>query len=363
MLLRVRGPGGQTTLKLEPDATVAALKALLEERTGVPAALQEASAGCRTLGAACCACWVLCVAGLFADSVQCWVLRVAWLFADSVGQALTSRCCSKHLPYLPVADHATLHSVYQCSGPLGTLHPPLQVRAGFPPRPLTFPPGRAATVASLGLQRGDSLTVTQLPGTAAGAAAQGATQPASARTAAGAPAAAARPAAAPAAERQATTAAAAAAGSLGGADHGSACSYCFEPLSPFQRYFCLSCCPSAASAPWHACHVCAVQRSASGGLPAASKVGTACRGKQLMHPVATPSVQCAEQYLLLPSPITVVVAEKAVACLNCLSFSTAPPAASAEGGRQPAAVLRSGPPFCSGVRSRMAHAAGGAARR
>ncbi|KAI7836598.1 hypothetical protein COHA_009556 [Chlorella ohadii] len=34
MLLRVRGPGGQTTLKLEPDATVAALKALLEERTG-----------------------------------------------------------------------------------------------------------------------------------------------------------------------------------------------------------------------------------------------------------------------------------------------------------------------------------------
>ncbi|PRW33537.1 UPF0696 C11orf68-like protein [Chlorella sorokiniana] len=41
MLLRVRGPGGQSTLKLEPDATVAALKALLEQQTGVPAAQQE----------------------------------------------------------------------------------------------------------------------------------------------------------------------------------------------------------------------------------------------------------------------------------------------------------------------------------
>lgn len=45
MLLRVRGPGGQSSLKLQPDTTVAALKALLEEQTGVPAALQEASAG------------------------------------------------------------------------------------------------------------------------------------------------------------------------------------------------------------------------------------------------------------------------------------------------------------------------------
>lgn len=53
MLLRVRGPEGQTTLKLEPGATVAALKALLEEQTGVAAAYQEASAGC------CDACWVL----------------------------------------------------------------------------------------------------------------------------------------------------------------------------------------------------------------------------------------------------------------------------------------------------------------
>lgn len=48
MLLRVRGPQGQATLKVEPDTTVDAFRALLEEKTGVPAALQEARqpAGC-----------------------------------------------------------------------------------------------------------------------------------------------------------------------------------------------------------------------------------------------------------------------------------------------------------------------------
>ncbi len=51
MMLRVRGPQGQATLKLEPEATVAAFRALLEEKTGVPAALQEV----RLLGG-CCRC-------------------------------------------------------------------------------------------------------------------------------------------------------------------------------------------------------------------------------------------------------------------------------------------------------------------
>lgn len=44
MLLRVRGPQGQATLKVEPEATVADFRALLEEKTGVPAALQEVGA-------------------------------------------------------------------------------------------------------------------------------------------------------------------------------------------------------------------------------------------------------------------------------------------------------------------------------
>jgi ubiquitin thioesterase OTU1 len=48
----------------------------------------------------------------------------------------------------------------------------LQVRGGFPPKLLAFPADEAAaTVASLGLQSGDSLTVSQLPAGGAAAAA------------------------------------------------------------------------------------------------------------------------------------------------------------------------------------------------
>lgn len=46
----------------------------------------------------------------------------------------------------------------------------MQVRGGFPPRPLQFPADGAATVGSLGIQSGDSLTVAQLQAGAAPAA-------------------------------------------------------------------------------------------------------------------------------------------------------------------------------------------------
>lgn len=39
--LRVRGPEGQATLRIEPSASVAEFKTLLAEKTGVPADLQE----------------------------------------------------------------------------------------------------------------------------------------------------------------------------------------------------------------------------------------------------------------------------------------------------------------------------------
>ena len=59
-----------------------------------------------------------------------------------------------------------------CSGThtASALAPSVQVRGGFPPRPLQFPADGAATVGSLGIQSGDSLTVTQLPAGAAPAA-------------------------------------------------------------------------------------------------------------------------------------------------------------------------------------------------
>lgn len=50
------------------------------------------------------------------------------------------------------------------------LSPSVQVRGGFPPRPVQFPADGTATVGSLGIQSGDSLTVTQLPAGAAPAA-------------------------------------------------------------------------------------------------------------------------------------------------------------------------------------------------
>lgn len=148
---------------------------------------------------------------------------------------------------------------------------PVQVRSGFPPRPLAFPSsGSAGTVATLGIQAGDSLTVTKLPGAAPTGAAAAAPKPARDAGGGGGPAVGAARAASAAAAAAGTSAAAAVAG---GSSGGSCCSYCFEPLSPFKRYFCLDCCPSGAGAPWHACHACAVQRSASGGQPTASKVG------------------------------------------------------------------------------------------
>jgi len=41
MNLRVRGPEGQATLRVEPDWSVAAFRTLLAEKTGVPAERQE----------------------------------------------------------------------------------------------------------------------------------------------------------------------------------------------------------------------------------------------------------------------------------------------------------------------------------
>jgi ubiquitin thioesterase OTU1 len=86
MILRVRGPEGQATVKAEPGCTVAAFRALLADKTGVPAERQE-------------------------------------------------------------------------------------VRGGFPPKVLQFPDDQSASIASLGVQAGDSLTVTALPAAAAAAAA------------------------------------------------------------------------------------------------------------------------------------------------------------------------------------------------
>lgn len=43
--LRVRGPEGQATLRVEPSASVAEFKALVAEKTGVPAHLQEVGCG------------------------------------------------------------------------------------------------------------------------------------------------------------------------------------------------------------------------------------------------------------------------------------------------------------------------------
>lgn len=102
--LRVRGPEGQTTLRVEPSASVAEFRALLAQTTGVPADLQE-------------------------------------------------------------------------------------VRGGFPPKLLEFPADAAASIASLGIQSGDSLTVTRLAGTpaAAPAAAPAAVPAATAPAAAAAP--------------------------------------------------------------------------------------------------------------------------------------------------------------------------------
>ena len=40
--LRVRGPEGQVTLKVEPSATAAEFRQLLADKTGVPADRQEA---------------------------------------------------------------------------------------------------------------------------------------------------------------------------------------------------------------------------------------------------------------------------------------------------------------------------------
>ena len=272
MLLRVRGPEGQTTLKLEPGATVAALKALLEEQTGVAAAYQEASAGC------CDACWVLTWA-LGAHDLGAHERLVVQLSGappccrqppnDSCPFSQLDPCtlvdCSgpptlPHFPACPTACHTSFHVLLP-----GTHvhHQPMQVRAGFPPRPLAFPSSGSATVGSLGLQSGDSLTVTQKPGTKAAA-----------HTTTAHPPAAARAPAQPAVWRHAIAAAAAAGAAASGSSGGSKssiCCYCFESLSPFQRHFCLTCCPSAAGAVWHACHECAVQHSASGGLPSASK--------------------------------------------------------------------------------------------
>lgn len=52
MQLRVRGPQGQAMLQVEPGTKISALRTRLEELTGVPAALQEASNGCWLMGAA-----------------------------------------------------------------------------------------------------------------------------------------------------------------------------------------------------------------------------------------------------------------------------------------------------------------------
>lgn len=45
MLLRVRGPQGQSTLTVEPNQPVLAFCIALEQATGVPVAQQEARAG------------------------------------------------------------------------------------------------------------------------------------------------------------------------------------------------------------------------------------------------------------------------------------------------------------------------------
>lgn len=53
-------------------------------------------------------------------------------------------------------------------------HPPctvLQMRGGFPPKLLEFPADAAASISSLGIQSGDSLTVTRLAGSSAAASA------------------------------------------------------------------------------------------------------------------------------------------------------------------------------------------------
>ncbi|PSC76056.1 Ubiquitin thioesterase OTU1 isoform A [Micractinium conductrix] len=103
--LRVRGPEGQVTLKVEPSATAAEFRQLLADKTGVPADRQE-------------------------------------------------------------------------------------VRGGFPPKPLQWPADGGATVASLGVQSGDSLTVTALPGSAAAAPGSNGAAPTAAAASNGHPAAA-----------------------------------------------------------------------------------------------------------------------------------------------------------------------------
>ena len=41
MNLRLRGPNGQATVKVEPDCSLTTFRQLLEEKTGVPVAVQE----------------------------------------------------------------------------------------------------------------------------------------------------------------------------------------------------------------------------------------------------------------------------------------------------------------------------------
>lgn len=51
------------------------------------------------------------------------------------------------------------------------------------------------------------------------------------------------------------------------------CAYCAEPLDPFQRCYCATCCPGAgAVAPWFSCRSCAAQRNEAGGDAAGQHV-------------------------------------------------------------------------------------------